>query len=193
MKGKFVRGMALALCCAMLAGCGEKETGGSLDYQGIAVTFDQSSIVPEAARQVAAVYYAVEQKDAELYKSLLCNEYLAYTEQYWQQTGYTYDMLLNALYSQTADLVGGSYRVARVDITRVACDDAAKAVAGRLDEVSNQLWNKRASAYWVSYATAYCNVTLEATEGGRSYTMKNNAVYVIQNGDSYLLALEWGS
>ena len=30
-------------------------------------------------------------------------------------------------------------------------------------------------------------------EGGRSYTMKNNAVYVIQNGDSYLLALEWGS
>lgn len=60
------------------------------------MTFDQSKIVPEAAKQVAGVYYAVEKKDAALYKSLLCNEYLAYTEQYWQQTGYTYDMLLSA-------------------------------------------------------------------------------------------------
>lgn len=193
MKGKFVRAMAVALCCAMLAGCGKKEEGGSLEYQGIAVTFDQSKIVPEAAKQVAGVYYAVEKKDAALYKSLLCNEYLAYTEQYWQQTGYTYDMLLSALYSQTADLVGGNYKVTKVDITQVACDEAAKAVAEKLDQVSNQLWNKRASAYWVSYATVYSNVTIEALEGGRSYTMKNNAVYVIQNGDSYLLALEWGS
>ncbi len=46
MKGKFVRAMAVALCCAMLAGCGKKEEGGSLEYQGIAVTFDQSKIVP---------------------------------------------------------------------------------------------------------------------------------------------------
>lgn len=69
MKGKFVRAMAVALCCAMLAGCGKKEEGGSLEYQGIAVTFDQSKIVPETAKQVAGVYYAVEKKDAALYKS----------------------------------------------------------------------------------------------------------------------------
>ena len=177
----------------MLAGCGKNEEGGSLDYQGIAVTFNPDQIVPEAARQVAGVYYAVQTRDPELYKSLLCNEYLAYTEQYWQQTGYTYDMLLGALYSQTADLVGGEYKVTGVEITRVECDNAAKAVAERLDEVSDQLWNKRASAYWISYASVYSNVTIEAQSGGRSYTMKNNVVYVIQNGDSYLLALEWGS
>ena len=193
MKGKLFRGIALALCCAMLAGCGKNEEGGSLDYQGIAVTFNPDQIVPEAARQVAGVYYAVQTRDPELYKSLLCNEYLAYTEQYWQQTGYTYDMLLGALYSQTADLVGGEYKVTGVEITRVECDNAAKEVAERLDEVSDQLWNKRASAYWISYASVYSNVTIEAQSGGRSYTMKNNVVYVIQNGDSYLLALEWGS
>ena len=102
-------------------------------------------------------------------------------------------MLLGALYSQTADLVGGEYKVTGVEITRVECDNAAKAVAERLDEVSDQLWNKRASAYWISYASVYSNVTIEAQSGGRSYTMKNNVVYVIQNGDSYLLALEWGS
>lgn len=40
----------------------QKEEGGSLEYQGIAVTFDQSKIVPEAAKQVAGVYYAVEKR-----------------------------------------------------------------------------------------------------------------------------------
>lgn len=179
----------MTLCAACLTGCGGGSKSHDLDGVSFPVTFDEETVSTQAAEKIAGFYQSVQDKNGEAYSGLLCNEFLAYSELYWKQNGYTADDLVKDYYTDLAAYASGDFTVTGVEIMGVDYDDGAQKVIEALDTVSQQVWDKKASSYWNSCKRVHCNVTLKSIADGKTYVRPENRVFLIAYSDIEAIAV----
>ena len=189
---RIAAGMALVLCLTSFTACKKKEKTETKTFTGIPipVTYNPDEIAEDAARQVVSFYYSIQNNDPSLYKSLLCNEFLAYSELYWKQNGYTVEQLMQTYYDQTAEYVNKeTFTITDCTIKEILRDDDTTAAIDALNDISEKLWQKKASAYYDTYFSAVCDFTVKSTQSDATYVKADSVLYVVQSDGKYLLAV----